>query len=534
MKKTMKKALAALLAAALTLSLTACGSGSDATTAAPAGAGVASSASGDTSGGTKGEGAAVSAKDTLNIGINKDNGTLAPVYNSQNPGYAIYETLYMVDYNTEEYQMMLAESAETTDSTHMTVKLKDGITDSAGNPLKASDVVYSLQYATTDTISAMYVAYIDMEATHAVDDLTVEIVLKETNVQQWYQLGDVRIFTQAAMEASSDGMVNTPVGTGPYKVTEYISGSSIKMEARDDYWGEAPAIKYVNWIVISENSQRAIALESGEIDLCLDTAASDYMRFEGQEGYGTYVRHLFRNAILEFNCSEYSIMKDVKVRQAVAYAVDSNAVLSTVFNGLGEVSNGATSNACAAFDPTWNNEYYPYNVEKAKALLTEAGIAEGTHVTIGNNGTTVNSMIAEVVQSFLLAVGLDAEIMTYDNATWSSVRQDANCGLDICVQVYSSPDGYYAGEIWSGVFSSGTNHYENEELYHLISEAMATVDTKKQLELNKQINHIMVSEVPGYGLVDMSNLYVWNASLAGVEEMALANTRVIPNVLYFK
>ena len=63
---------------------------------------------------------------------------------------------------------------------------------------------------------------------------------------------------------------------------------------------------------------------------------------------------------------------------------------------------------------------------------------------------------------------------------------------------------------------------------------MATVDTKKQLELNKQINDIMVSEVPGYGLVDMSNLYVWNASLAGVEEMALANTRVIPNVLYFK
>ncbi len=520
--KRRNKILAGMLALVMAVSLTACGGGGGETNATGS-AGESDEAS---SGG--------STKDTLNIGINSDSSTLAPVYNSKNPGYAVYETLYYVDARTGDYVMQMAESVEITDDTHMTVKLKEGITDSAGQPFTADDVLTSIAYANTDTISAMYVPYIDLEASHVVDDLTVEIVLTETNVIQWIQLGDVRVFCQESMDASEDGMINNPVGTGPYVVTEYIPGSSIRMEARDDYWGEAPAIRYVNWIVISENAQRAIALESGEIDLCLDTAASDFLRFEGNESFATYQRAQVKDSILEFNCSENSICSDVRVRQAIAYAVDANAILNNVYSGLGEVTNGATSNTCIGFDPSWNEDYYSYNVDRAKELLAEAGIAEGTHLVLGNNGTSENSMIAEIVQSFMMSAGLDVEIVTYDNATWTSVRQDADSGIDVAVQVYSSPDGYYPGQIWSGVFTSGTNHYENQQLYDLVMEAMGTTDAAKQEELNRQINDIMVSELPGYGLVSMSSLYVWNASLQGVEEMAAANSRIIPSQLSFQ
>lgn len=522
-----KRMLALLLAAGMAVCLTGCekGSGSE-TGGAPASEAPAAETQ------TKGE--EKSSKDTLNVGIDSDSGTLAPVHNSKLPGWVIYETLYLFNNKTQDYEMMMAESIDFTDSQHMTLKLHDGITDSAGNHFTSSDVLFCMKNALNDTVTSMYVPYIDFEASHVIDDLTLEIVLTETNVMQWILLSELRMYCQKAMEDSPDGMINNPVGTGPYVLTEYINGSSIKMERREDYWGEQPSIKYLNWLVIPESSQRAIALESGEIDLCMSTSAADFQRFKEDSAYGTYIRNTYKNAILEFNCSEDSVFHDAKARQAAAYAVDANAIVQNVYNGLSNVSNGATANGLVGSDPEWNADYYGYNVDKAKELMAEAGIAEGTKIVIGNNGSTETATIAEIVQSFLNSAGFDAQIVNYDSATWLSVRTDSNCGIDISVHYYSSPDGYYAGQIWSGVFTAGTNHYENDELYDLVMESMATVDSQKQLEINKKINDIMVSEVPGYGLAAKVSLYAWNSELKGVEEMIAKRERLIPGMLSFQ
>ena len=524
----MRKVVAIITGLSLMVSLAGCAGGSKST-------GNSEAAGGNNSGSAAAqqEQGTASVKDTLNIGIDSDAGTLAPVHNSKLPGLVLYETLYLFNNETQDYEMIMAESVEFTDSQHMTLKLHDGITDSAGNPFQASDVLYCMKNALNDTVTAMYVPYIDFEASHVIDDLTVEIVLTETNVMQWILLTELRMYCQKAMEDSPDGMINNPVGTGPYTLAEYINGSSIKMNRREDYWGETPSIEHLNWLVIPESSQRAIALESGEIDLCMSTSASEFQRFQGNEKYGTCVRNTYKNAILEFNCSEYSIFHDARLRQATAYAVDAAAIVQNVYNGLSSVSNGPTANGLVGSDPGWNEDYYGYNLEKAKELMAEAGLAEGTKITIGNNGSTETATISEIVQSFLNSAGFDAQIVNYDTATWMSVRTDANCGIDISVHYYSSPDGYYAGQIWSGVYTAGTNHYENEELYDLVMESMATVDSSRQLELNRKINDIMVEEVPGYGLAAKVSLYAWNADLAGVDEMIAKRERVIPGMLHF-
>lgn len=528
MKKEWKRLGAALLTAVMAVSFTGCTTGG-AEPETPASKGAETEKTAEISAGER----VGSGKDTLNIGIAEDKSTLAPVHNSREPGYQIYETLYIVDYVNDEFETILAETLDITDETHMTVTLHEGITDSAGNAFTAKDVLFSLKNASTDTISSMYIPYIDLEQTKVIDDRTIEIALTSSNITQWYLLADVRMVTQAAMEASPDGMITTPVGTGPYVLKEYIIGSSIALTARDDYWGNAPSIKNVNFLVIPETAQRAIALESGSIDYCVDTSAVDFKRFQEMGGYGTYARTQLKNKIVEFNCSQDSICQDVRVRQAIAYGIDASAVNENAFGGLGSVSTGSVSSVCSGYDSSWNPDYYSYDIEKAKALLKEAGVADGTHIVIGSKSSQPDATVAEIVQTFIMDLGFDAEIRSYDTATWTSVRQDSNCGLDLCIQDYSSPEGYFANELWSGIFAVGTNHYENEELYGLLQESITERDEDKRLKMNQKINEIVTEELPGYGMVDLVSLYAWNQSLKGAENIIPKTTHIRASKMSF-
>jgi len=372
-----------------------------------------------------------------------------------------------------------------------------------------------------------------LNASKAVDDYTVEIVLTEPNVSQWYQLADVRMFCKASMDASPDGMKNTPVGTGPYKVTKYISGSSISMEARDDYWGEKPAIKYVNWMFIAESSQRALALESGNIDLIRQTATNDFLRFQKDSKYGTFVRNTFKTDAVYFNCSENSICKDARVRKAIAYAIDANAINKVVYSGLLSTCVFTASSSCSGADVNWNSDYFGYNLDKAKQLIQEAGIPQGTEIKLGfNTGLAGHSNICEIIQSQLAEIGLKVTIVSYDAATWDSVRTDPTI-FDMHINYTSSPEGYYGNSLASAIVLSNSVFYKNEKFDELLKISLGTTDPEKQLSTNKALNDIMMEDCPVYALINTAWLYSYTSSLKGVEAMGAKWQRISPAMLSF-
>lgn len=454
-------------------------------------------------------------KDTLSIALTSDFGTMAPGYMSGTAGFAVYETLFLADGTG-----VLADSWEYPDDTHMLVHLKEGIHDSEGNPFTADDVLFSLDLMHNDFISAMYIPYIDFENSEIVDDLTVNIATTEPNVDAWKLMADIKMTTREAYEASPDGMATTAVGTGKYKLVEYTPSSTVKLVKNENYWGEEPAA-YENLMIyyISESSQRAIALESGQCNVATELSASDFIRLQEEGNVDTVTVPGFTQYHLSYNCSEYSMCKDVHVRKAISYAVDGAAINTVVFKDLYGLASATASVNCSGQDLSWIPDYYNTDLEKAKAELVEAGIEEGTKIVLGCPANDLNIQMAQVIQGMVSQIGLDCEIQSYETATYDDLLTQADNGIDFSVRQSGCPDGYYGNMINARMVMSNQIHYENEELISLIQESLRTLDEAKQLEVNQKIANILYEDVPYYNYMEMMTLFGKAKSVEGWDEM---------------
>ena len=212
----MKKALAIMLALIMVIALCACGSGSSTSTS------TSSTATASQAG-----------KDTLIIVTDSDLGNMGPFGSGNSFAYfqeQVYEELFMLGYDMA-YTPRLAESWDKVDDTHYTFHLRSGLKDSAGNPLTASDVLFSMNLYTTDASYSQYVAHVDFEKTVATDDLTLDVYFADTNAFAFSQLAGVRVVTKAAWEASPDQMVSSrstwAVPTSCSKPTRITGASSL-------------------------------------------------------------------------------------------------------------------------------------------------------------------------------------------------------------------------------------------------------------------------------------------------------------------
>ena len=375
----------------------------------------------------------------------------------------------------------------------------------------------------------MGVYAIDFEKTRAIDEYTVEIVLKAPNVSQWYLLEQQRLFTKAAMDASENGMKSDPVGTGQYVLTEYIQGSRISFTRNENYWGTPAPIKNVNWLVIPEPSQRMMTLESGEVDLAEDVDGIDFRRIQNNDKFNTDIVSTFASNCIYFNCSEYSICNDPVVRQAVAYAVSKDAINKVVYNDLFSPSVIPGSRALMGADLNWNAKdgYYDHDPEKAKSLLKKAGISEGAEIVIGIPGEKAMIATAEVIQGALLGLGLDAKIQAYEPAVWNEVQIDPKSGIDLAIHTPGCPDGYFGNKLRANFVMAQTIFYDNDQLLKMIEESLMTMDKDAQLVINKKMNDIIVKDVPILSLVDTGILYAWDLDVKGVKKMHAERGRVL-------
>ncbi|MDD3794569.1 MAG: ABC transporter substrate-binding protein [Lachnospiraceae bacterium] len=382
----------------------------------------------------------------------------------------------------DELQLVAAKSVTKVDDTTYDVELYDNITDSQGNPIKASDVVFSY-----DTLAGLgYVSEIGTyyASSEALDDYTVEIHLKNAMDGAIEEvLCDCALASQAWYEGASEDEINSnPATTGAYTVSNMETGSSVTLDAREDYWKaeekadvELQNVGEITLRCITEASSRSIALENSEVDMA-EISASDVSRFDENEEYNVTRYNNAMSQYLIFNTSENSPCADVNVRKAVAYAFDTWSMFLGTGSEEGVLSYDVAPNLGPDYLGEWDTEdYFNMDLEKSAEYLEAAGYGAGElelHLMVSSQAPQGPY---QALQAMLEQAGITLVIDSYDRALRQTYDSDPT-KWDIAE--YSDVVSDFTTSFWSNLFNNVNYEYgtqgftQDDRLQELLEAAM--------------------------------------------------------------
>lgn len=344
-------------------------------------------------------------------------------------GFHIYEPLWAVDENGKEVGVIAKEW--TIDGTTVDVTIYDYVYDSAGNHITADDVVFS--YNTwIDAGKARNIKY--FKSVTKTGDYSVRIELTLEPYVTLLSGSRAYITAEAAYSAADADFVNNPIGTGHYTVKEFISGNKVVFEKRESHWqsdkNEAlvPHIYKANadvvqFDVILESQQIQTALETGviqggPINPTIAEAFASNDDIDVVKVPGNYAHTIM------FNCYDGPFKDNLALRKAVMYAINTEEIAQAVTKGTGHRSYTIGNENLSGYQEKWESEdYYDFNLDKAKDLMAEAGYPDGG-ITLRWLGKTDEFVVltAQVVQAQLAKIGITLEIESLDNTSYMDRR----------------------------------------------------------------------------------------------------------------
>ncbi|WP_163264794.1 ABC transporter substrate-binding protein [Chelativorans alearense] len=479
-------------------------------------------------------GSAHAAGETLNVGMGSaDAGKLDPHVATSTPDKGLLHWMFngLVrikpgEASPADIEPDIAESWTTSeDGLTWTFTLRQDV-DCHGDygPLDAEDVVFSLNRAADPDISAFADSYAAFESVEATGDHEVTITLKNPvpsllGLLVPYHGGN--IVCKDAVEALGTEFERTPIGTGPFMFEEYQPQQYVKLVANPEYFRGEPQIKEIYYRYIPSDSSRDLAFQSGEIDMIYGKQDQTWVeRISEVPGTKVAVMTPGEMSVIHLNMT-MPPLDDVRVRRAVAHAIDRNALVE--FKGpdvtLAAVSPVPEGNLGYTGDvPT-----YEFSVEKAKALLAEAGHPDG--VTIKAIHTTLPGMLTtmEAVQALLREADINLEIETVEHATFhEQIRKDLSQVTHYAAARFPVADVYLSQFFHSdaivGKPTAVANFSHCDVADEEIAAARAETDDEKQLELWAEAQRKIMDEVCAVPLVQSLQLWAWKDTLdLGVE-----------------
>ena len=457
--------------------------------------------------GDKKEGAdagASTGKDTLVIAQGADAKSLDPHASNDNPSsrirVQIYDRLMDLDDNGVP-QPMLAESWERPDDKTIIFHLRKGVKFHNGDEMKASDVKFSLERALASPEVSHILAGIN--GVEVIDDYTVKVTTEKPMAAILNNLSHITIaiLSERATKEAGDKFGQNPVGSGPYKFVSWQSGDRVTLEAFPEYWqGEAP-VKNVVYRNIVEETNRTIGLETGELDIIYDIQGLDKNKLRDDERFVLIEGPQVSMTYLGFNMKK-APYDNPKVREAISYAIDQKPIIDTVFLGAGEAGNSIIGpNVWGYYDV----EKYTQDIEKAKALLAEAGFPDGFKAKIWVNDNPVRRDTAVILQDQLKQIGIDLTIETVEWGAFldGTARGDHEMFLLGWGTVTRDPDyGIYELVSTSTMGSAGNrSFYSNPTVDKLLEEGRTELDPEKRKAIYKEIQEIIRKDIPMYMII---------------------------------
>lgn len=468
-------------------------------------------------------------KDSLVTTFTADAGTLNPfeLNNAAMKRQArpILETMTAYDAEGNLELVLLEKYEYNEDATAITFYLKKGVKFHNGEELVAEDVIYTLNgYLNGNTKSD--VSPFDVPNCVAVDDYTVYCPLKAPNATVHDFVKTIQIVNKEFMESGVDTKTNM-VGTGPYVLDEYVAGDHMTYHAFEEYHGGAPKNKTLVQRIISEASVAMVELENGNVDVVFYPLATDIERVVRGDVEGFQVATGPTNALYMavFNNSK-EILSNLKVRQAIWHATNRDDIVIGAFDQFCLPCYSPIPQGGIGASEKWKNTNpYPYDVEKAKSLLAEAGYPNGFELTLMVDNNSHFAQIADLMINQLAKVGITVKLASYDTATVTSILQTSD-EWDIVLRSYNyngialSSLNLYG--IADNAYLGGTNFCRNiddpiaHEYQALLEEVVTKSDEAEALAVYEKIEDKLIENVWYMPLVAKCGVALCSENVEGV------------------
>ncbi|MDY5021697.1 MAG: ABC transporter substrate-binding protein [Blautia sp.] len=410
----------------------------------------------------------------------------------------LYNTLFTYTETYGEAVPSLAESYEVSDDGFTyTLKLAEGVKFHSGNVMTSEDVKYSLERIQTSGARASQMEKISSIETP--DENTVVITLSSQYAPFLTYLANPlnAIVEKAVVEENNGDINNVDAGTGPFMLAAWNTGSSVDMDAFEEYWeADKPKADTLQLKTITDATARATALRNGEIDMIIDATDQETAVLNGADGVvletvpGTFWEYL------GMNCESESL-KDAKVRQAIAYAVDRNAINMSVKMGGATVLTEA--NIPATHDYYGQDEIYAArDIEKAKALLEEAGVEEGSvnlKLTVGSDWQ-YQVDAAQMIKQQLAEIGINCEISAMESGVYFDGLNSGDFDLTVCGWSGFVDADEYLYDLFTTEGAYNQQNYSNSEVDKLLEEGRVTVDEAARKEIYKEAQKLIAEDAP--------------------------------------
>lgn len=466
---------------------------------------------------------------------------LTSAFNTAGPSYQISAKIFdgLVDYDLEfNMTPQLATSWEISDDWKtMTFVLREGVTWHDGKPFTSADVAWSAMNVWKVTHPRGRSTFQFLTDVETPDALTVVFKFSEPSpvVEKALHSAESQILPKHLYEGT-DVVANphnaAPIGTGPYRFVAWERGSHVELEKNPDYWdAENVEVERVIVRTISESSARSTAFEAQDVDVGggMPVGLNDARRLEtldylqipehGHEAFAS-------QAWIEFNLSRPHL-KDLRVRQAIAHALDKSFILRAIWMGFGSEATGPISPALAQFY-TDQVTIYEHNVEKANQLLDEAGLprnADGIRFQITHDPMPLADFYfrtGEYFKQALKQIGIEVQLRTQDWATWIKRIYTDNDFDTLNATSYNMPDPcmgvkryFWSKNIAKGVPFSNASGYSNAEADAMLEAVQVERDPAKRVEQFHKFQQIVTADLPQIPLANVRWFQLENVRLKG-------------------
>ncbi|MGD7045079.1 ABC transporter substrate-binding protein [Jeotgalibacillus proteolyticus] len=500
--------------------------------------GCASDEGEDTGGESGNDSGESSSQDTLIFGRGGDSVGLDPITVTDGESFKVTKNVFetLIEFGREDTEInpgLAAEWDVSEDGLTYTFTLQEGVTFHDGEAFNADAVVYNFERWASGTedkfyyYKSMFGGFGDdeghvIESVTAADDMTVEIKLKRPQAPFLKNLAmsPFGIASPKALDEMGDeGFNESPVGTGPFKFVEWRRNDRIVLEKNEDYWQEGlPKLNEIIFRSIPENSARLNALQSNEIDLADGVNPSDAAMIEENADLQLFERPSMNVGYLGLTTTREPF-DDPKVRQAMNHAIDRQAIVDAFFEGRAEVAKNAMPPVIAGYND--DIEGYEYDPEKAKQLLEEAGLGDGFEMDLWAMPVPRPYMpdgqkVAEAIQNNLADVGITAEIVNYE---WATYLEKARMGeADAFLLGWTGDNGDADNFLYvlldqDNIGSNNYTYYENQELHDLLIEAQSEVDEEARNQLYMDAQEIIHEDAPWVPLAHSTPLMAGSSTL---------------------
>ncbi len=468
-------------------------------------------------------------KDTLVYGRGGDSTSLDPISTTEGETFKVTENIFetLLEYGDQDTTVNpgLAEKwTVSDDGLSYTFNLRQGVKFHDGTDFNAEAVVFNFDRwmngnADSFPYYSMFGGYKGEEGhvikeVKAVDDYTVQFVLTRPQAPFLKNLAmsPFGIASPTAVEKYGDKFRENPVGTGPFKFVEWKQNDTITLEKNPDYWQEGlPKLNKVIFRVIPENTARLNSLTNGEIDIMDGLNNSDEATVLGNDKLQIIERPSMNVGYLGLTTTRKPFDNKL-VRQAINHAIDKKSIIDAFYGGKADPAVNPMPSSIEGYNDAI--EPYPYDLDKAKALLKEAGYEKGFEIDLWAMPVARPYMpeaqkVAEVIQESLSQIGVKANIQSVEWATY--LDKAAKGEFDMFMLGWTGDNGDPDNFLYTlldkdSIGSNNYSQYSNDELHDVLIQAQTETEQAKRNDLYKKAQEIIHDDAPWVPLVHSTPL----------------------------